>query len=408
MKKIKKEIFFLILGILSVLGTILSFIFLQQYVPEYFIYINNNWNNGFTKIVQSGGGKCQLPLLKDNSFKIYKKSQKDFFNKEYITDNLKNDDNIEEYRFINIYLRNYPHCLENRSNYFDIILENKTEGIDFQNCKFIDSLNNTSCENNYSKSMMIDEYTKYNEIVFGQNQPCFDPRYYNFNMTFNKTSYYYDKSKCPGGKTNKHYHYLKNATIQAILENNNLIDLQNILDDKIKQQNLYVYGRNYIGIKEKCKYKKFKDLNKNIEEKNNYIKNSINWIAYISLIESVFFLLFLNRFTVKYHNYKNNIKKDEDNNQMKEILPPYTKPVILILSLIQLGLHILVFTYLLNIRDFIDLFQDTSCFEDEAGDLIKPSILFLNLGRFTQIGVLAINAILAYKYGIKKGIKYAN
>ena len=408
MKKIKKEIFFLVLSILSVLGTILSFIFLQQYIPEYFIYINNNCNNGFTKIVQSGGGQCKLPLLKDNSFKFYKKPQKDFFNKEYITDNLKNGDNIKEYRFTNINLPNYPHCLDNRSNYFDIKLEKYNNNTSFENCKFIDSLNNTSCENSYSSSLMIDEYTKYNEIVFGQDQPCFDPRYFNFNMTFNKTSYYYDKSKCPGGKTNKHYHFLKEVVIQALLDNNNLIDLQNSLDDNIKQQNLNVYGRNYIGIKDECRHKPFKELNNKIEEKNNYIKNSNTWIAYISLIEIVFFLLFLNRFTVKYHNYANNIKKDEDNSQMKEILPPYTKPVILILSLIQLGFHILVFTYLLNIRDFIDLFQDTSCFEEEAGELIKPSILFLNLARYTQIGVLAINAILAYKYGIKKGIKYAN
>ena len=408
MEKITKEIIFLILSILSVVGTILSFIYLEQYIPEHFIYINNNWNNGFTKILQSGGGKCKLPLLKDNSLMFYKNTKKDFFNKEYITDNLKNGDNIKEYRFTNIYLPNYPHCLDNRSNYFDIQLYKYTKDNDFQNCKFIDSLNNTSCENNYTKSMMIDEYTKYNEIVFGQNQPCFDPRYFNFNMTFNKTSYYYDKSKCPGGKTNKHYHYLKNATIQAILENNNLKDLENSLDDKIKQQNLYVYGRNYIGIKDECRHKPFYKLNKNIEEKNNYIENAANWIAYISLIEIIFFLLFLNRFTVKYHNYANNIKKDEDNSQMKEILPPYTKPIILILSLIQLGFHILVFTYLLNIRDFIDLFQDTSCFEEEAGELIKPSILFLNFARYTQTVVLAINAVLAYKYGIKKGIKYAN
>lgn len=257
--------------------------------------------------------------------------------------------------------------------------------------------------------MMIDQYTKYTEIIFGQNQPCFDPRYFNFNITFNKTSYYYDKSKCPGGRVSKHYHYLNNATIQAILENNDLKELEKSLDDKIKKENFYIYGRNYIGIKDECRINKpFKNLNKKFEEKNKYIKNSITWIAYISLIEIIFFLLFLNRFTVKYHNYANNIKKDEDNSQMKEILPPYTKPVILILSLIQLGFHILVFTFFLNIRDYIDLFQDTSCFEEEAGELIKPSIIFLNLARYTQIVVLAINVILAYKFGIKKGIKYAN
>ena len=89
-------------------------------------------------------------------------------------------------------------------------------------------------------------------------------------------------------------------------------------------------------------------------------------------------------------------------------MPPYTKPVILILSLIMLGFHILVFTYLLNIENFIDLFNDISCFEEEAGQLIKPSIIYLKIGRYTQITVLAINVILAYKYGIKKGIKYAN
>ena len=89
-------------------------------------------------------------------------------------------------------------------------------------------------------------------------------------------------------------------------------------------------------------------------------------------------------------------------------MPPYTKPVILILSLIMLGFHILVFTYILNIRDFIDLFRDVSCFEEEAGELIKPSIFFLISGKYMQMTVLVINIILAFKYGIKKGIKYAN
>ena len=45
------------------------------------------------------------------------------------------------------------------------------------------------------KFLKIKYNIKYTEIAFGQNQPCFEPRYYNFNMTFNKTSYYYDKSK---------------------------------------------------------------------------------------------------------------------------------------------------------------------------------------------------------------------
>ncbi len=74
----------------------------------------------------------------------------------------------------------------------------------------------------------------------------------------------------------------------------------------------------------------------------------------------------------------------------------------------MLGFHILVFTYILNLNDFIDLFRDTSCFEEEAGELIRPSIIYLVLAKYTQIVVLGINAILAFKYGIKKGIKYAN
>jgi hypothetical protein len=240
-----------------------------------------------------------LPLLKDNSFKFYKKPQKDFFNKEYITDNLKNGDNIKEYRFTNINLPNYPHCLDNRSNYFDIKLEKYNNNTSFENCKFIDSLNNTSCENSYSSSLMIDEYTKYNEIVFGQDQPCFDPRYFNFNMTFNKTSYYYDKSRCPGNRVSKHYVNLKDAKIGGIIEvNKQLHELNYTLSEEIKNKSIYIYGRNYIGIKDKCKNKPFKKLNNVIEQKNNYIQSSINWIGYIIIVEVIFFLLFLNTLIV--------------------------------------------------------------------------------------------------------------
>ena len=74
----------------------------------------------------------------------------------------------------------------------------------------------------------------------------------------------------------------------------------------------------------------------------------------------------------------------------------------------MLGFHALIFTYLLNITKFIELFNDSTCFEDETGQLIKPSIIFLIIGRYTQIGILLINGFLAFKYGIKKGIKYAN
>lgn len=404
MDKIKKEIFFLILCILSLIGCFLCFIFLQQYIPEFFIYINNNWSSGFTDIIQSNQQGCKLPLVKDKSLKFYKNSQKDFFNNEII--NLKNEENINSFNLLNINLNNYSQCLKNRSNYFDTKLNKYEEGNDFENCKFIDSLNNTSCEN-YSNSMMNDDFTKYTDIVFSQGQPCFDPRFYNLNITLNKTSYYYDKSKCPNGRTNKYYKVLKNVTIEALLDYNNLEKLKKIISEDIRYQDFYIYGRNYIGIKEECRNKPFNKLSKIIEDVNHYISSAIAWTGYISIIEIVFFLLFINRFTVKYHNYINNVNK-EDNKKKKELLPPYTKPVILILSLIQLGFHILVFTYFLNIRDFIDLFYDTSCFEEEAGELISSSIIFLNIARFVQLAVLAINAILAFKYGIKKGIKYAN
>ena len=165
--------------------------------------------------------------------------------------------------------------------------------------------------------------------------------------------------------------------------------------------------RNYIGIKDECRSKPFKNLNNIIEQKNNYIKSSINWTGYITIVEIIFFLLFINRFSVKFHNYSNNINIDNDH-QTKEILPPYTKPMILILSFIMLGFHVLVFTYFLNIRDYIDLFKDISCFEEEAGELIKPSVNFLIGAKYMQMIVLVVNAILAFKFGLKKVIKYAN
>ena len=147
-------------------------------------------------------------------------------------------------------------------------------------------------------------------------------------------------------------------------------------------------------------------MNNVIVQKNNYIESSIKWIGYIIIVEVIFFLLFLNRFSVKYHNYVNSF--NDENHQMKEILPPYTKPMIMVLSFIMLGFHVLVFTYFLNIRDYINLFSDIDCFEEEAGELIKSSVYFLIGAKYTQIIVLLVNVILAFKFGIKKVIKYAN
>lgn len=410
MKKIYIEVIFFILCIISVLGTILSFIFLLQYIPEYFIYINNNWNNGYTDMIQKGMSDCKFPLYSGISFNLYKDYQKNFFNKLVINDNMKNEDNIKKYYFKYIISPVVSHCILNRTNYFDTKLSKYKEGNDFENCKFIDSLNNTSCGNYTDKKRMtIVNSTKYTEVIFGQAQPCFDPRYYNlYNITFDKTSYYYDKKECPGGRVSKHYVLLKDVTLRGIIvSNTELGELGDKISDEIKNQTLYIYGRNYIGIKDECRSKPFKNLNSVIEQKNNYIKSSINWIGYIVIVEIIFFLLFINRFSVKYHNYINNINKEKDH-QNKEILPPYTKPMILILSFIMLGFHVLVFTYFLNIRDYIDLFKDISCFEEEAGELIKPSVNFLISAKYIQMIVLAINIILAFKFGLIKIIKYAN
>lgn len=403
MNKIKKEIIYLILCIASVIGSILSYILLLQYIPEFFLYINNNWNSGYT--IAYKFNQCKIPFIKE-SFKVFKKHDKNFFNEERIINRDDDSDNLIKYNFNSTEDPMLIYCILNRSNYFDTKLVKYSENIDFSKCKYIDSLNNIACEN-YDNIDLITNTHKYTEVVFAQNQPCLDPRYYNLNMTFKETSYYYGKNKCPDGKTNKHYALIKSLSLDGILKDNHFEEIQNLLSDENKNQSLYIYGRNYIGINDKCRNKNFKDLNNNIDDVNQYIQNSIDWMGYINIIEVVFLLLFLNRFIVKYHNYINNINKEE-NQQNKELMPPYTSPIILILSLVMLGFHILVFTYFLNVRDFIDLFSDGSCFEDEAADLIKTSIICLNLARYTQIIVLCINGILAFKFGIAKGIKYAN
>ena len=403
MKKIKKEIFYLILCITSVFGSILSYILLLQYVPEFFIYINNNWNSGYTNIIQQNN--CKIPLIKA-SFKVFKKHDKNFFNEERIINRDDDSDNLIKYNFNSTDLGDIIYCLNNRSNYFSTSLLKDSPDIDFKKCKYIDSLNNVACEK-YNDVKLITETTKYTEVVFAQKQPCLDPRYYNLNMTFNETSYYYGKNKCPGGKTNKNYHFIKGISLDGLLKDNNFVELQNLLSDDNKNQTLNMYGRNYIGIKDECRNKNFKDLNNNIDQINQDIQNSIDWLGYINIIEIIFLLLVLNRFIVKYHNHINNTN-NEENQQNKELMPPYTNPILLILSLVMLGFHILVFTYILKVKDFIDLFSDRSCFENEAADLIKTSIICLISGRYTQIIVLGINGILAFKFGIKKGIKYAN
>lgn len=403
MNKIKKEIIFLILCILSLLGTITTFIFLQQYIPEYFSYINSNWNSGFTGIIQSGANSCKIPLLKDKSIKVLANSQKNFFNQEDINYYLDASNNVKHYYFSKTRYDNLLYCLDNRTNYFEANFAEFDIKTNLTKCKIIDSFNHTYCESNYTKNIMIDEKAKYTDIVFGQNQPCLDPRYYNFNITFNKTSYYYGKSKCPGGKTNKYYHNLLQIKLKSIIDNNNLVELDKLLSDEIKNETINMYGRNYIGITFDCFKKRkneFKELNNHINQDNNEIKSTIAWLGYTIIIEFIFFLLFINRFTAKYHNYINN-------DETKELLPPYTKPVILVVSLIMLGFHAFIFTKLLSIK-IIKVFNDFSCFEEEMAELITPCIKFVVLGRYVQIFTLVINTVLAFKYGIKKGIKYAN
>lgn len=403
MNKIQKENIYLILCILSLLGTIITFVFLQQYIPEYFTYINTNWNSGYTGIIQRGNNNCKIPLLKDKSIKLLRNSQKNFFNQDDINYYLDASNNVVKYPFNKTRYKNYIYCLDNRTNYFENIFSKFDTKTNLSECKIIDSFNHILCERNYSKSIMIDDTSKYTEVVFGQNQPCLDPRFYNFNITFNKSSYYYGKSTCPGGKTSKHYHYVTETKLKNLLEVNYLDDLDKLLSEDIKNETIYLYARNYIGITLECFKDRrliFKELNNHINKDNDEIKSTIAWLGYTIIIEFIFFLLFINRYTTKYHNYINN-------DETKELLPPYTKPVILIISLIMVGFHAFIFTKLLSI-EILKVFSDLNCFEEEIVELILPCIMFLTWAGYIQKGTLVINAILAFKFGIKKGIKYAN
>lgn len=415
MKKLHKETLFLILSCASILFSVTSFIFFELYIPEYFDYIYHNWNSGFQKIILKNSCNRDVQLLKDENITIYKNYTRDFFN-NIITlpfNGLYKEDNknikylqIEKFKSISIGL---VYCFEGIQTYLDLIrldddnqskLYKYNESYDTEKFKRIDSLNNMIYSESYSSSYFIPDSSdvKYSDVRVSQGIPCADPRYYNLNITFNKTSYYYGKSKCPGGKVNNHYKQITtlNVNLSYLFTLNNWDN--SILTEELKKENLSVYARTYIGIKDHCRNNTYDIDIKNI---NNQIYSIIIWLGYSIIFEIGFLLLFLNRYIVKYNKYKYKVKNG--------YVPPYTNPILLIISIIITAMHIkIIINIVQEVYTLVSVFYDMSCFDEEVPELIGNNLYYLIIGSISQIIALGVSVILALKYGILKGIKYAN
>ena len=413
MKKLYKETIFFILSCISIIFSVASFIFFELYIPEYFEYIFHNWNSGFKRIMLKEGCNRELQLFKDENITIYKNYTRDFFNniiKLPFNGLYEEDDkNIQHFPIVKFKSISYGlvYCFIEGRTYFNLITPNSNneselfrynEDYNTRNYKIIDSLKNMIYAESYSSSYFITDSTQYSDVKVSQGIPCADPRYYNLNITFNKSSYYYGRSKCPGGKVNNRYQRISNLEVNL----SRLFYLNDwdssILPEEIKNENLTVYARTYIGIKDHCRNNTY---SLNIKNINNQIYSIITWLGYSIIFELGFLLLFLNRYIVKYNKYKYKVKNG--------YVPPYTNPILLVISILITAIHIkIVISVVEDVYALVSTFYDMSCFDEEVPELIGNNLYYLIFGSLSQILALCVNVILAIKYGIIKGIKYAN
>lgn len=410
--KLARETFYLLILLASILFSILSFILYELYVPEFFEYIYRNWDSGFANIVlKTPCASDNLNLLKNEKISLSRNHTRDFFNNliKYPYTSLNQEKNPSIY---NLSIKNFKvlpiglsYCFDNTETYFKLIKENNNTHLLYKNqtnfklYKYIDSLGNMVYNPRYSDSYFITDQYKYSEARITQGPPCLDPRYLNLNMTFDKTSYYYGRSQCPGGKINKRYvHISKLRTNITKLSELNGWNISHI-PEKYRNEYLTVYARTFIGIKDHCWNKTFgsyEEMTKN----NIQVNNIIIYLGYVNIIEIIFLLLFLNRYIVKYNKYKNKNKSS--------CYPSYTNPLLIIVSVIITSIHVIIFLKEKELIELIKNFADSSCFDEEVPELINKDWYYLVFGGITQILSLIGSTLLALRYGIRKSIKYAN
>ena len=272
------------------------------------------------------------------------------------------------------------------------------------NCGEIDTLGHQLClEGNKFSSCPIkfnDKY--YSNFKISENTPCLDNNYLNNETLHSILDFHYTTNTCPDNVIN--YFVDKIDSINKTDFQNENFDMTlhkpNETNYTYPTGTYNLYGQLYFGVSlDKSCREHFQDgLRADFRVKEHVIPNSINWNVICILLTCAFLLVFIVRIVVLFFRYK----------QLKEKMPKYVKPMLMIISILNFVLGIVFYTSIANKPEHLDLFANRNCFDALVGPQVENSYNMWSKVWFLSIAALVCEFVIIIYYGIRIAIKYAN
>jgi hypothetical protein len=270
------------------------------------------------------------------------------------------------------------------SSYLDLTISKRPEScpMNTRSCGIIDSLNNVMCVPSSTacpiNSIQIDTSKNptipkdstvidadeakiifsntnlkgkiVNELYVGDEQPCANPQYANYNYKPYILDKYYDKNKCTSkmGTSfyDERYQKIDKTDSETLFKDNGILNVLKALplyksEDYSHDMNLYKRG--YIGLDQKCLADiKYSGVGKNILNDLTQIKNKVGtaiilslWVLVFGIVLFIFMLIYIVMICLMHNN-------DEVSNIHKfsvymMIIPMILEFIVLIMSFVICG-----------------------------------------------------------------------
>ena len=385
----------LILIILLTLFQIGNFIFFNSIDTFYFEYLFINWSKQIHSL-----NKCKTSECDNNSMNLFgntlvlnEMNDYDFFNLNFPKDikkmNIKSSFNVTKVNDSLI-------CCtinERQTNYLTII-ENS---INNDSNLTIDTLNNTiKISDKLDENKDLTKYLYYNNslekiyifssYLFNIHKPYLDPKCNELNIN----------NKCKNTTLDPNSFEILSMNLSSLIKENNKSDYNG-------NETITLYGKIYYGLNKSNPNCKFNNSFEIIKEENDdfilNIKYAKKWLIVGLISQVILILLFLEKFIVSY------IK----NNNGKETLPNYVKPLLMIVSIIEFITCAMFFSSIKfhnNIK--YDLYKKKNCLDNNIDQFIKPYIKNYNICEILSVFSSILSFFIGIELGIRRAMKYAN
>ena len=292
--------------------------------------------------------------------------------------------------------------LDEQLSYIQLNVSEKCDGT--TDCGVIDTLGHHLCleSNQFESCPTKFNDTYYTNFKISENTPCLDDNYLNNETLHSILDLHYTTNTCPGNVVNTFAQKIESID-KSVFQNENFnttLHQPNDTNYTYPTGTYNLYGQLYFGVSlnESCRKHFQNDLRAEFRLRENVIPNSINWNVICILLTSAFLLIFIVRIVVLFFRYK----------KLKEKMPKYVKPMLMIISILNFVLGIVFYTCIATKPEYLDLFKDRNCFDELVGPQVEKSFNMWTNVWYLSIANLVCEFVIIIYYGIRIAIKYAN